>query len=271
MQNQQISVLGCGWLGLPLAKRLISKKFIVKGSSTTQTKKPILIEADIKPYLFKLGDNKREQYQKFLSGSQIIIINFPPKRIPNIKSIYQEQIKDILPHITSSQKVIFISSTSVYQDTNDWVTESIETKPEKDSGKAILAVEELLKSKLKQNLTILRLSGLVGYDRIPGKFLANKKEVSNGKAPVNIIHQDDCIGLICAIIQKKCWGEIINGCADEHPSKEIFYTKAAKHANLTPPEFKISELSKFKKISNTKSKSILNYSYKYPNPLALFD
>jgi len=162
-----------------------------------------------------------------------------------------------------------VSSTSVYQNTNDWVTESLENKPEKASGKAILAVEQILQSHVKENLTILRFAGLIGYDRAPGRFLANKKEVLNGNTPVNLIHLDDCIGLIDSIISKNVWGTIINGCADEHPLRETFYTLAAKKIGLVPPEFKHSESIQFKKISNTKSKSILNYTYKYPDPLTL--
>ena len=270
MKNQQISILGCGWLGLPLAKYLLSKKYSIKGSSTSLDKESILREAGIQPYIFTLGKTKNQEvYEDFFSESAIIVINFPPKRIPNIIKIYQQQINTILPYINDTQKVIFISSTSVYQNTNDWVTETTNNKPKKESGKAVLAVENILRSHLKENLTILRLAGLVGYDRVPGRFLANKKEVTNGNAPINIIHQDDCIGLIEAIIRYNSWGEIINGCADEHPLRKEFYTLAAKQARLVPPEFKITEQIQFKKIANTKSKVLLNYKYKYPDPLIL--
>ena len=120
-------------------------------------------------------------------------------------------------------------------------------------------------------MTILRFSGLFGYDRVPGRFFANKTNVPNGKAPINMIHQDDCIGLINAIIEKDIWGEIINGCSDEHPLREVFYVLAAKKIGLTPPEFKASEAVSFKKISNTKSKELLQYSYKHPDPLVFVE
>ena len=220
--------------------------------------------------MFSLGDTFDENVLKnFLKESEIIVINFPPKRVPNIEEIYRNQIQQILPYIDNFKKVLFVSSTSVYQNTNDWVTESVENKPEKESGKAVLAVEQILQSHIKENLTILRLSGLIGYDRVPGRFLANKKEVINGSAPINVIHQDDCIGLIDAIIRKEVWGTILNGCADEHPMRETFYTLAAEKEGLVPPQFKKSTTIKFKKVSNTKSKSVLNYIYKYPDPLTL--
>ena len=268
MKNKQISILGCGWLGLPLAKNFIAQKYIVKGSTTSPKKTSVLQEAAIQPYVFTLGTtNDDDLYTDFLANSDVIVINFPPRRIPNIISVYQEQIQAILPFINDTQKVIFVSSTSVYQNTNDWVTETLDNQPEKESGKAVLAVENILKKHLQDRLTILRFAGLFGYNRVPGRFFANKIDVPNGKAPINMIHQDDCIGLINAIIEKDIWGEIINGCADEHPLREVFYILAAKKQGLTPPKFKASEAVSFKKISNTKSRELLNYTYIHPDPM----
>lgn len=268
MKQKQVSILGCGWLGLPLAKYFISQQYIVKGSTTTEEKVALLEEATIQPYVFTLGTTKNDiVYADFLADSDVVVINFPPRRIPNIIAIYQEQIQAILPFINDTQKVIFVSSTSVYQNTNDWVTEDLENQPEKESGKAVLAVEKLLKTHLNDRLTILRFAGLFGYDRVPGRFLAKKKQLPNGKTPINMIHQDDCIGLIDAIISKNIWGEIINGCADEHPLREEFYTLAAKKIGLTPPEFIETASVSFKKVSNTKSKELLQYRYKHPDPM----
>lgn len=272
MNTKQISILGCGWLGLPLAKHFIAKGIDIKGSTTSYEKKSILQKTGILPYIFSLGnDSSKTILKDFISNSDCIIINFPPKRIPNIIEIYQQQIQEILSLINEHHKVLFVSSTSVYQNTNDWVTENLKNKPEKESGKAVLAVENLLKSKLKDNLSIIRFSGLIGYDRLPGRFLANKKEVANGNAPINVIHQDDCIRLIDAVISQNCWGEIINGSTDEHPLRETFYTLAAKKIKLTPPTFKNTPNLQFKKVSNTKSKTLLNFKYKYPDPLKIIN
>lgn len=266
----QISILGCGWLGLPLAKHFITKNYSIKGSTTTVAKYELLSKEGIQPFIFTLGTQESEKaYTEFLSNSDVVVINFPPKRIPNIIAIYQEQIKAILPYIQADQKVIFISSTSVYQNTNDWVTEALVVQPEKESGKAIVAVEQLLQEQLQERLTIIRFAGLMGEDRKPGRFFAGKKELPNGTAPVNMIHQLDCIRLIDAVIIQDCWGEIINGCADEHPTREAFYSKATKNQGFVPPTFiKDGELS-FKKITNDKSKALLNFTYTYPNPLDL--
>lgn len=268
-KSKQISILGCGWLGLPLAEDRISKGDIVKGSTTTEQKITLLEEKGINPYLIHLGVTDTKVYSEFLANSEVVIINFPPKRIPNITDIYPKQIQEILPHISNAQKVIFISSTSVYQNTNTEVSEDLEIAPEKESGKAVAAVEQLLQQQIGDRLTIIRLSGLIGYDRLPGRFLANKKEVLNGDAPINVIHQDDCIGLINAVINNNVWGEIINGSADKHPLRKEYYTIAAQKIGLTPPTFLQQDTIQYKIISNTKSKQVLQYTYKHPDPLKL--
>ena len=268
--TKQISILGCGWLGLPLAKFYRTKGVIVKGSTTSSTKFTVLKEAGIHPYQIVLGSEPiSDELGEFVEGSEVVVINFPPRRVPDIETIYPNQLQQLITSITKEQKVIFISSTSVYQNTNAVVSEELKNEPEKASGKAVLQAEKLLQERLGDQVTILRFAGLIGYDRLPGRFLANKKEVSNGGAPVNVIHQDDCIGLINAIIDKNCWGEIINGCADKHPLREEYYSKAAEQIGLTPPTFKQEQGIRYKIISNEKSKTVLGYTYIHPDPLKL--
>jgi 3-hydroxyisobutyrate dehydrogenase-like beta-hydroxyacid dehydrogenase len=47
----KISILGCGWLGLPLAKVLVKNGFSVKGSTTTQDKILVLKQLGVDPFL----------------------------------------------------------------------------------------------------------------------------------------------------------------------------------------------------------------------------
>ena len=50
----KISILGCGWLGFPLAKALITKGFSVNGSTTSVEKLPILENSGISPFLINV-------------------------------------------------------------------------------------------------------------------------------------------------------------------------------------------------------------------------
>ena len=55
---KKISILGCGWLGLPLAKSLIEKGFSIKGSTTSEEKLQVLQNAGIQPFLISIKFDK---------------------------------------------------------------------------------------------------------------------------------------------------------------------------------------------------------------------
>lgn len=268
--TKTISILGCGWLGLPLAKHFMAKGYKVKGSTTSVGNLELLQQAGIEPFLIKItADAIEGELPAFVQDVSVFIINFPPGRIPGIEEIHPRQMELITDKVPANQKVIFISSTSVYQNTNTLVTEELELHPEKASGIALLKAEQRLQAYFQDRISILRLAGLVGYDRLPGRFLANKKEVKNGDAPINVIHQDDCIGLIERLMEQERWGEIYNGCADEHPLRKNYYTKAASLIGLVPPHFAEEEPTAYKIVSNEKSKKELGYTYRYSNPIQM--
>ncbi|GAB3814760.1 hypothetical protein GCM10028895_08160 [Pontibacter rugosus] len=62
-----VSIMGCGWLGLPLAEQLVKQGYTVKGSTTTAAKQALLEEKNIQPYLLNLADEQvdEEQLQDF--------------------------------------------------------------------------------------------------------------------------------------------------------------------------------------------------------------
>jgi nucleoside-diphosphate-sugar epimerase len=264
-----ISILGCGWLGLPLAEQLIKQNFLVKGSVTRPEKLSLLHQKKIIPFEIRLTDTSviGTQQNEFFN-SDLLIVNFPPGRKPDAINYHTAQIRQLIKAVNKSsiRQVLFISSSAVYPDLNKEVFETETVRPLKDSGKALLEAEQLLRSQEKFTTSIIRFAGLIGPERHPGKFLAGKKNVANGEAPVNIIHRDDCIALISELIQQQAWGEIFNACADIHPSRKKFYTIATEQLGLEIPSFS-SDAVEFKIINSDKIKKRLGYSFKYPDPL----
>ena len=122
----RISLLGCGWLGFPLAKSLLGKGFIVKGSTTSIEKISVLKAAGISPFLISLGGNEMaSEMDSFLQNSEILIIAIPPKLRSEASENFVSKIQSLLPFIENSsvKKVLFVSSTSVYADDNSTITE----------------------------------------------------------------------------------------------------------------------------------------------------
>lgn len=242
--------MGCGWLGAPLALSLIKKGHNIKGSTTSENKLLILQNAGISPFIISL-EELPAQIQAFLD-SEILIVALPSKNIDGFKNLIDFIEKSPI------KKVIFISSTSVYGNSNKIVTEQTDISPS-----ALATIEMLFKNSTHFETTIIRFAGLFGYHRKPGKFFPKGKKIPNPEGFVNMIHQDDCIQLIEKIMEKNAWNEVFNGCADSHPTRREFYSKATLDIELEVPEFEDITEIKQKIISNKKSKELLDFHYKY--------
>ena len=259
-----ISILGCGWLGVPLAKALLKKDFLVKGSTTSMEKLLTLENVGITPFLIELGEvSIKGNVSEFLEESQVLIIDIPPKLRGTASENFVAKIKNLIPFIEKSgiKKVIFVSSTSVYSDENILVTAETIANPDTESGKQLKASEQLLQNTSHFETTVLRFGGLIGEDRNPIRFLAGRTNIENPNAPINLIHQEDCIGIILKIIDSNCWGKTFNAVAPFHPSREAYYTQKAKEYNLELTIFTASKPSIGKTILSDKLEKVLNYRF----------
>ncbi|POR26079.1 NAD(P)-dependent oxidoreductase [Flavobacterium columnare] len=238
-----ISILGCGWLGLPLAENLVLKGLSIKGSTTSVNKLEVLEKLKIQPYLIQLFENRvTENISEFLKESDLLIIMIPPKLRKNNDENFIAKIQKIIPYIETSNisKVLFISSISVYGDTfkKVTITEKDIVIPSTEAGRQLLKVEQLLQKNQKFKTTILRLGGLIGEDRHPVIYLAGKENLENPEAAVNLISQTDCIQIIEKMIYANTvWGNVFNAVAPFHPTRKEYYTDKAVQNNLKIPKF----------------------------------
>jgi nucleoside-diphosphate-sugar epimerase len=204
----------------------------------------------------------------FLFNSQILIIDIPPKLRGNSNENFVAKIQNLIPFIEKSsvEKVIFVSSTSVYSDaiSIDLITEKTIPNPDTESGKQLLEAEKILQNNSNFKTTIIRFGGLIGEDRHPIKFLAGRENLENPDGPINLIHQLDCIGILEGILEKNCFGEIFNAVAPFHPSRKVYYSKKAQELNLPLPKFDESKPSVGKTISSEKVSTVLGYEFQRP-------
>ena len=229
--SNSISIIGCGWLGLPLGSYLVEKGYDVKGSTTRSQKFPLLKEKGIVSFLIKVGKNLEGENIDIFFQSKVLIINIPPGRHrSDVENIHPKEVKNIVEKAATGdvEKIIFVSSIGVYSNSNNVVTEEDSPNPTTSSGKALTQIEQFLKKDTRFQTTILRMAGLVGGERKAGRFLAGKKNIPNGLAPVNLVHRDDCTEVIYQIIKQACWNEVCHVCSDEHPKRKEFYTQQAK-------------------------------------------
>jgi nucleoside-diphosphate-sugar epimerase len=272
-EREKITIIGCGWLGLPLAKSLLSKGYEVKGSTTSESKLDVLRNAGVLPFQIQLEAHQIiGSIEDFLKETNVLIIDIPPGLRSEISSsnemTFVNKIRTLIPFIEKSgiKKVIFVSSTSVYGDAFPIVeiTEETMPNPDTESGKQLVIVETLLQSNLNFKTTVIRFGGLLGEDRHPVKFLAGKTNVENPDAPVNLIQREDCIGIIEKILNQVeyyNWEETFNAVAPQHPTRKAYYHKKAQILNLPLPTFAEDSKSKGKMISSKKVETILGYLF----------
>jgi nucleoside-diphosphate-sugar epimerase len=242
-----VSILGCGWLGKPLALSFLEDGFNVKGSTTSEEKVDELEALGVETHLVNITDF--EEYDTFLE-SDILVIAITSKDIDGFENLIS-QIQD-----SPIQKVIFISSTSVYPSANKVVTEDDATLKN-----PLVEIENLFMQNTYFETTILRFGGLFGGERHPANWFKQERKIPQPKGFVNMIHREDCIEIILEIISQNVWNEVFNACADHHPTRREFYTLAKLSKNFEVPEFENNDVYEWKIISAKKVQEVLNYTF----------
>jgi len=262
----KIAILGLGWLGLPLSIALNQEGHEVFGSVTSDSKIRDLkkINSKVSKILLTekgpIGDLKA-----FFNQKDILIINIPPGLRRNPNANFVAKIENIIPYIKRSKikHVLFVSSTSVFANKKEFPLITSQTIPDADSiaGKQLARVEALLVQCMSFQTTILRFAGLYGPDRHPATMLSKRTDIKNPNAPVNLIHLNDCIGVIKKIIITNSWGHIYNASYPDHPAKENYYSEICKKLSIPTPDYNFTTPSKGKIIDSSYLVKILSYTF----------
>ena len=273
-----ISILGCGWLGLPLGRRLAQHGHRVRGSTTTPDKQDALRDAGIEPHLIHLDPKlNADAVGDFFEADVLIWTVPPPRDADDVEAHLRQQADAVLGTVRAGpiRRVLYTSSTSVYPAVNGDVTEEdddrggrIQNAPASERGRALRAVEDRLLDDEQIDAVVLRLAGLYGPGRPPGRFLAGRTDVANGEAPVNLVHLDDVIGVIAAVLARDLGDAVFNVCSDTHPARCVFYPAAARALGLEPPTFADDGAPSYKRVRNDAVKETLDYTFVHPDPLA---
>lgn len=233
----RISIIGCGWLGKPLYI-ILRENYQV--SCFTRRQEEI--------YLDHYYYNPPKKSLFWDCDYAIVAIS--------TKDNYLETLKQIALHVSSNATLILMSSISVYREYDGEVDEG---SPITQSSKQVEA-EELMQT-MRDKLIILRLGGLMGDDRIAGKW--NKVSLFTDGF-VNYVHRDDVIGIVEAIISQKIEQGVFNVVAPQHPLRSVVHHSNSKKFGFELGEFK--EMT-YRKISSITVDRYIKYSFRHPDPL----
>jgi nucleoside-diphosphate-sugar epimerase len=259
-------VIGLGWLGSPLAKHFVDAGDLVAGTTRDEKKAVALEQMGVAAHVYDLFNSDINILPKSAIENANVIINIAPGRRDFSPELFVQSMRILFDYVVqnNAKHICFISTTSVFGGHTGRITNSSSLRPNTASGKAHAELERYLKSIKSLQISILRLAGLVGADRHPVTSLSEKSEISLGKNPVNLIHQDDVIRAISALtasannkdltdnigeennltedgnqLKEQVSANFFAGnlCSTEHPSRESYYTWCAKQLGIRSPAF----------------------------------
>jgi nucleoside-diphosphate-sugar epimerase len=295
-------IIGLGWLGSPLGLYFKSAGHTVAGTTRNAEKAESLTNQGIQTVLFDLYENDAIDLPHELFKNAYVVINIPPGRKNFEPILFIERMKRLFDyaHQHAAVHICFISTTSVFGELEGRVAHNSPFAPNTASGNAHVELERYLKElasaydvTLNPNLrtngfscSVLRLAGLVGNDRHPISTLSQKSNIAMGKNPVNLVHQEDVIRVISAVLQNS--GEkgslneaemttsspfennffAANLCSLEHPSREQYYTWCAEQKGIRVPQFSPDNRARVngKWIDAEHTINKLGLKLRYPSP-----
>lgn len=270
MDIRTISVLGCGWLGLPLAGALVRAGYAVRGSTTTPDKLAEIEAAGARPHRLVVGEEVDGDEVGAFFGSEVLVFAVPP----SASAVPYSDVARAVRHAAERHGtgwVLMTSSTSVYPDLDGVVDEADagaeEGLPLGRRGEEVLAAERVFYACERCDTTVLRLAGLYGYGRHPARTLAGQTDIAGGEAPVNLVHRDDVIGAVEVVLAQEARGRTFNVCADAHPTRRRLYPAVAERLGLEPPVFTDGAAGGYKIVSNRRLKDELGYVFRHPDPM----
>jgi nucleoside-diphosphate-sugar epimerase len=256
--NPKTLVIGCGYIGLPLALRLkeagheITAWVLSAASAESLSSHQfhrVIAGSVADPGLW---ETERENYD--------LVIHCASSGRGGESAYEQVFLKGMLminAHQSQARK-IFVSSTSVYRQTEgEVVTEESLAEPDTATGRILFVAEKVA---LRAGATVVRSSGIYGPNRgvLFEKFRRGEAVIEgDGLRWLNQIHQRDLINALIYLIEAGAPGEIYNASDDTPVTQHDYYAWCSQFLHKPmPPHGPVNLLRKRgltnKRISNTK-------------------
>lgn len=238
---QHITIIGAGWLGQPLIQHLKSLGYSIAASRTQPSGVEALQAAGVDAFICQLPDTRQLIEKLSHVNSQVLIGCFPPgfrKGQGKEYRLYWQALVEAAQQ-TKVEKILMISSTSVYPDRAQAMYEQHASLSQSETDNSFSAKAKIMlqaeQSVIDSGIeyAILRCSGLIGPLRHPARFAARLSQVSD-QAPANMVHQYDVLKAI-AFALDKITNQIVNVTTPHTVSKAEFYQAALNAADLSAP------------------------------------
>lgn len=275
-------VIGPGYVGTALALALRSQNHEVSALRRGSGPDPDLTTAGIKS--IRADISRAESLPKGMSFEWVINCAAPSSGMADdYRRTYFEGSRNLVSWLQGCgvEKFVYTSSTGVYgQNDGSVVNEQSSTEPESDTGKVLVATERILLDAAPAfPAIVLRLAGIYG----PGRgywlkqFLSGQARIEgDGGRILNMIHRDDVVGAIIAVLERGLAGEIYNVVDQEPVSQRTLFEWLSRKLNRPIPAAASMASQRTrgvtnKLVSSRKLQIQLGYCFKYPTFREGFD
>ena len=275
-------ILGCGYVGMRIAKQLAASGHTVYGAKRHIENPRDFEEAKIIPLELDVTD--KGQLEKIPECIQWCVNAVSSsRRGPDVyRQVYLDATRDIIAKLGSLpdfKHLVQISSTSVFGQTDgSWIDEGADRSPSTETSQILVEAEDLLLHATTEShfpATIARVSGIYGPGRgfLFQQFVKGEATmVDDGSRIINMIHVDDIVGAIIQMLAQARPGTSFN-VTDSAPTTqlEFFRWLVDELGGELPPSASPEALRKRKravtnkKVSNSRLIHDLNYKLKFPS------
>jgi nucleoside-diphosphate-sugar epimerase len=271
-------VIGCGYVGTPLAQRLLALGHEVWGIRRTAESCASLTALGIKPFAADISQPGALDTLPGLFDWIVNVVSSDKGGADEYRQVYLEGNRTLIAWARQhpAKKIVYTSSTSVYaQNDGSAVKESSLAEPQTETSQILVQSEKLLLEAAPNVPSIvLRVSGIYGPERghLFKQYLANEAKIpGQGARIINMIHRDDLVETIVAALKNGRPGETYNVTDDEPVSLLHFYRWLSETLGKWMPPFVAEEETAdrkravtSKKVQNRKMKIELGLQLKYP-------
>ncbi len=276
MARKKTLIVGCGYLGERVARRLVAAGDRVHATTRSLGRAielsrlgidAVVADVTVPESLARLPEVDRVLY----------CVGFDRSKGLPIRAVYVDGLANVLEQLAGKAgHLVYAGSTGVYgQDGGEWVDEDSPAEPASESGRACLDAEGLIGSTEGLSSTILRFSGLYGPGRIMRLEGLRKGEPIAGDPDrfLNLIHIDDATSVAIAALDRP-EGRALYLAADDRPGpRREFYALAAAALGAPAPTFEppapgsreAAREGSNKRVANARMKAGLGVILAYPD------
>lgn len=268
----KILIAGCGYVGSALGRSLSQKGHEVFGVRRQWS------ENGLNEPFQKIAADLHDpaSLSALPKADAVVFCQAPKHKVENYRDTYFQGTMNLLRTFdqTAPQRIIFISSTSVYGVTDgSWVDEltepggNFETQEDAQNAQWLLNAENLVLASGIPGI-IFRLGGIYGPGRHRLRLIKEgKMKPSFTDLYTNRIHRDDIVGGLELLLEKGKAGEVYLGVDDDPATQDTFYSWLYEKLHLPKPPVvesaKLTAHGSNKRCSNRKIKA-LGLQLKYP-------